>query len=395
MTDAPHSLWQPPCLRQDTTELEERRATWLELFYDLVFVAAIGQLSHYLGAHLAWNGVAAFALMFVPLWWCWVGATFYATRFDTDTLSDRLFAFIQIGIVVAMAVNAHQGLTEGSVGFALCYVLFRGLLVGQYLIAGYFIPKARPLVSWYSTGFTTSVGLWLISGWVPAPWRYLLWGLGLLVDFATPLSAGHLVRQIPPSMTHIPERVGLLTIIVLGESIIGVVNGLAELTWTPMAEVTAVLGLGIACCLWWLYFDSADSSPLTCMERGKMGVGLTWLYSHLPLTASLTMAGVGVEKLVETGPGVPPAAPERWLFCGAIAGALLVLAGIHWLSCWLGTRNFKQALTGYRLTAAVAILLMALLGESLPSLWIVALVAAICALQVVLELVYKQDLNPM
>jgi low temperature requirement protein LtrA len=67
------AIWQPPTLRQDSAEDSDRRATWLELFYDLVFVVTISQLSHYLSEHLSWLGVVSFMLFFVPIWWCWVG----------------------------------------------------------------------------------------------------------------------------------------------------------------------------------------------------------------------------------------------------------------------------------------------------------------------------------
>ncbi|MGF1457755.1 MAG: low temperature requirement protein A [Leptolyngbyaceae cyanobacterium] len=391
MPPVSRSLWQRPQLRQINEDSEERSATWLELFYDLVFVAAIGQLAHHLSSHLDGLGFAGFALMFIPLWWCWVGTTFYATRFDTDTLFDRLFTFFQMGIITAMAVNAHHGLAAGAMGFALCYALSRSLLIGQYQVAGYFIPRARALANWYSVGFGSSAALWLSSIWIPAPWRYALWSAGLLIDFATPLMAGHVVVKVPPSMSHVPERIGLFTIIVLGEAIIGVVNGLAELTWTPFAELTALMGLAIACSLWWLYFDSSDGSPLRSMQKGNVGTALTWLYLHLPLTASLTMAGVGLEKLLENGPAEQPATIERWLFCGAIAVALIALASIHWLTCTLGTPKFRRVLSSYRLTSASALLLVAVWGDNLTSFWLVSIAALACMVQVVLDLLRQRQ----
>jgi low temperature requirement protein LtrA len=81
------SIWQPTQLRQDHEEDAERRATWLELFSDLIFVTAIGELSHSLSSHLALTSLADFVICFVPIWWCWVGATFYASRFDNDSLT--------------------------------------------------------------------------------------------------------------------------------------------------------------------------------------------------------------------------------------------------------------------------------------------------------------------
>lgn len=380
------ALWQPPRLRRDGEDSRERRATWLELFYDLVFVAAIGQLAHYLSAHLSVAGLISFGLFFIAIWWCWVGATFYATRFDQDAIPDRLITFVQMGIVATMAVNAHHGLAEGSTGFALCYALFRGILVGQYLVAGACIPEVRALTTRYSLGFGSSVVLWFLSIFVPVPWRYGLWLVGLLLDLGTPLTAGRIVALVPPSLTHIPERIGLFTIIVLGESIIAVVNGLAELEWGFEATLTALLGLSVAFSLWWLYFDSADGSPLRSMQRGKMHIGLAWLYAHLPLAASLAAAGVGVGRMIENGPGLPPEAGERWLLCGAIALSLVVLSGIHWMTCTLGTPQFRKVLSTYRLVAAGGVGLIGLGGDQLSSLSLVAILAAVCALQVLLDL---------
>jgi low temperature requirement protein LtrA len=383
----PQAIWQPPTLRQDGLEDSDRRATWLELFYDLVFVATISQLSHYLSGHLTWAGVLGFGLFFVPIWWCWVGATFYATRFDTDGFFDRLFAFVQMVIVAAMAVHVHHGLGGGDVGFALCYGAFRGLLMFQYQIAAHFNPVTKPLIARYSWGFGLSILLWLTSVAVPAPWRYGLWIAGLLLDLGTPLLAGRLVVQLPPSLTHIPERVGLFTIIVLGEAVVGVVRGLGNLDWTLAAEVAAVLGLAIAFCLWWLYFDSVDGSPLKSVRRGKIGLGLAWLYAHLPLTAGIAMAGVGLEHMVANGPETPPEAAELWLFCGAIALTLTSLAAINWMTCSLGSLRFRRILSTYRLGSALFLLLLATLGSQLSSLSIVVWAAIACGAQVVFDLV--------
>lgn len=376
------AIWQPPTLRKDSTEEAERRATWLELFYDLVFVATIGQLSHALSEQLSWAGVGGFVIFFIPIWWCWVGATFYATRFDTDGLFDRLFTFIQMVIVAAMAVHVHHGLGEGDLGFALCYGAFRVQLVLQFQLAGYYNPIAKALVNRYSLGFSLSILLWLGSLLVPAPWRYGLWIAGLMIDLGTPLSAGKFLAQVPPSFTHIPERVGLFTIIVLGEAVLGVIRGLGSLDWTFAAEITAVLGLTIAFCLWWLYFDSVDGSPLKTLKDGKMALGLAWIYAHLPLTAGLAMAGVGLEHLIENGPKTPPETAEQWLFCGAIALVLAALATIHWMTYSLGTPEFRRVLSAYRMGSAFFILLLALVGHHLTSLQLVAWVAVACLVQV-------------
>ncbi|MEW6497372.1 MAG: low temperature requirement protein A [Cyanobacteriota bacterium] len=378
-------LWEPPRLRVSTDKEEERRATWLELFFDLIFVVAIAELAHYLDGHVSLSGFFGFVAVFVPIWWCWLGSTFYATRFDTDDLGHRLLTLLQMALVAALAVNVHHGLGESSVGFALSYIAFRSLLIVQYLSAGYFVPVARPLINWYVRGFAISVVLWILSIFVPIPWRFGFWIVGLIIDFATPLTAGRFMVQLPPSISHIPERLGLFTIIVLGESVVAVVRGVTQKEWDASSVVAALLGLSIAFSLWWIYFDSVDGSPLRGVKLGKMHIAMTWLYSHLPLAIGLAATGVGVDQIVSSEAS-NLSDGGRWLLCSAVALCLSVLALIHLITCTLGTTRQRKILSAYRLGAAVFILILAAFGSGLSAVVLIALVAIACIVQVVLDL---------
>lgn len=380
------SLWQPPRLRTAENADEERRATWLELFYDLVFVAAIAQVSHYLEAHITLAGFFSYVLLFIPIWWSWVGATFYATRFDTDDLGHRLLTLLQMVAIAVLAVNVHDGLGESSVGFALSYVGVRAILILQYISAGYFVPAARGLVKWYATGFSIAALIWLGSIFVPIPWRFALWGAALIVDFGTPLTAGKLVSKILPSFSHVPERLGLFTIIVLGEAVISVVRGVSELEWGILSAVVALLGMVIAFSLWWIYFDSVDGSPLQAMRVGNMGKGLTWLYSHLPLAIGIAATGVAVQHIIVSSKKelVLPDA-DRWLICASTAICLTALAVIHLITCTLG-RDRSKILAAYRMVSAVFVLGIAIAGVQLSPIIAMSLIAAACAVQVFLAL---------
>jgi low temperature requirement protein LtrA len=379
------AIFQPPKLRREECEDGERKATWLELFFDLVFVVAIAQLAHNFQEDFSFIGLLKLAILFVPVWWCWIGATFYDTRFDNDGLVDRLITLMQMAIAASLAANIHHGLDSSSVGFALSYIAFRGVLICQYIHAGYHVPQARPLTNWYAVGFTISIFFWLASVFIPLPWRYVLWGLGLMIDFATPLTAGTRVRQVPPNMAHTTERIGLFTIIVLGESIVAVVGGVSEIDWTPNSIAIALLGLSIVFSFWWMYFDTVDESPLHAMRTGKMRTALTWLYSHLPLAVGLTATGVGVEKMIQSI-GHDSTMEDKILFCLAVALCLLILSNLHWTSCELGQTKCKKILTYYRLGAAVFVLILALGSNVLSSLVIMILVALACAVQVVLDI---------
>ena len=178
----------PPRLRiYDADNGEPRHATWLELFYDLVFVVAVSQLAHKLSGDVSLQGFLGYAGLFVPLWWTWIGTTFYANRFDSDDTIRRVMMGLQMLAIAALAVNVHHAWGDTATGFAISYIVSRLLLIVEYLRAAKHIPQARPLVYPMTAGFSVGVLFWIVSLWVPAPGRFALWGIGLIIDFVTPL----------------------------------------------------------------------------------------------------------------------------------------------------------------------------------------------------------------
>ena len=122
---------------------KERHASWLELFYDLVFAAAVSQIG--LTLHDNTNSITAFLghiALFVPVMWAWVGLTFYSARFETDDLFHRLLVFLQMMGAAALTINIHGALAETSDKFAISYAAIRILLVFEYIRAGRKIPAA-------------------------------------------------------------------------------------------------------------------------------------------------------------------------------------------------------------------------------------------------------------
>ena len=250
---------------------EERHATWLELFYDLVFVVTISQLSHYLLHDVSLSNFFGFLFLFIPVWWSWIGTTFFATRFYSDDLGHRLLLLLQMGGAGAMAVNISGAFNNNLSGFALSYAFMRLILVIEYVRVFRTIKSsksANPLVKRYIIGFSIAAIIWLISAFVPfTEIRFALWTIGLTIDFATPISNSKLASKFAPHISHLPERMGLFTLIVLGESIVGIVNGLTEQIWDVYSVIEASLGLCISFSLWWLYFDSTRKITYTNSQR--------------------------------------------------------------------------------------------------------------------------------
>jgi low temperature requirement protein LtrA len=279
-------------------------------------------------------GFLSFVALFVPVVWSWVGVTFYSTRFATDDLTHRLLMLLQIAGTAFMAVSVHDGLGENSSWFALSYAIMRIILVIEYVRTKRHIPGARELTTRYSIGLSITAGIWFVSAFVPLPFRLFLWVLGMAIDIGTPLFfPRRLTVQFAPNVHHLPERLGFFTIIVLGISILGVVNGIAAHNWTLPSIICVGLGFGIAFSLWWVYFDTVDGSEIRALrEKNQIGIYLTWLYIHFPLIIGFTALGVSIEHIVLSNQALPLPSSDRWLLCISTFLCLLTLGIIQMTS---------------------------------------------------------------
>lgn len=318
------SWWQKPELRTDEDEGRERRVSWLELFYDLVFVVVISEIAHVLSIQVSWAGVLAYILLFVPAWWMWIGGTYYNDRFETADVSHRLSTFLQMIPVAALAVFAHDGTGKNAVPFAVAYAAGRVVILALWLRGGWHNAEFQPVAYRYAVGFALSAVFWIASIFVDSPLRFGLWAIALTIDLITPLwTLRHQVKLPDLSSSHLPERFGLFTIIVLGEVVAGVVRGLAAIKdFTLQAGLTGVLGIALAFGLWWIYFD------FIARRLAKPHIAWHWSYSylHLPLLMSFTAVGAGVQAvLISEKDGLTDS--ERWLIAVAV-GLSLVSVGL-------------------------------------------------------------------
>ncbi len=257
-----------------------RRATWLELFFDLIFVVAIGDLTHILNhtgeGHLDPLQFWQYVLAFIPLWWIWVSHTIYANRFDADDRKHRLATLFIMFLLIIISGLIDQRFLASFEAIIVCYA------GSKYIIAMmYFVSKHRHKESVHLTtpvGWVTLAGatISLASILFPAPQRYVVFYLGILFDLVAFLIflPRHL-QGIPVHTEHLIERVGLLTLILLGESVISLSTGLADISWTVERLVTAATGFVTISSIWWVYFDSFH-----LLSKQKLTTGHSVLYSH-------------------------------------------------------------------------------------------------------------------
>lgn len=242
--------WHPPRLHPPGEP--PGRVTWLELFYDLVFVVVISRLAHHLAEHPDARSLGEFLLLFVPVWWVWLSVAYYNERFETYDLSFRAMTLLQMLAVAGMAANAEEGLGRTATGFALSYAAARLLILLMWWRAGRHNPGARPVTDVYVRNFSVSVVLWTWAAFLSGPLALALKGAGLLIDLLTPLlTLRDQPRAFPAAARKLPERFGLFVIIVLGESLVGVVNGLADVVRPGgVALLRFVLGFALGFGLW-------------------------------------------------------------------------------------------------------------------------------------------------
>ena len=126
-------------------EENEIHASWLELFHDLVFAVVIYQLGQNLSHNLSVNGFVSYVILFVPIWWAWIGATFYATRSNVDNLFHRILILMQIAGAVSLTVNLQRAFDKTSIGFILSYIAIRTNLIIEHIRTGHKMSEAwRP-----------------------------------------------------------------------------------------------------------------------------------------------------------------------------------------------------------------------------------------------------------
>ncbi len=320
--------WQRPRLITADESGQERKVSWLELFYDLIFVIVISELSHYLSAHVSFAGALGYILLFVAAWWAWIGGTFYNARFETKDISYRLITYIQILPVAAMAIFAHDAVGNTAAPFALAYAVVRIVIICLWLRGGWHEPRFRPVSNRYAIGFSISVLLFVTSVFVPAPLRFALWGCGLLCDLVTPIMTLAQQARLPRlSNSKLPERFGLFVIIVLGEAIVGIIRGVAQQeSLTFVVAVRGALCMALVFGLWWVYFDFVARHVEFRQPRPGLWAMLAWGYLHLPLVMGIAAVGAGAINLLEDE---ILDADGRWLITAAIATALFAIGLIE------------------------------------------------------------------
>ena len=341
-----------------------RRPGWIELFFDLVFAAAIAQLSTPLDHDYSAYGIARFGFLLALVFLAWFGYTSFVTQFGVDDVVERVLIIAQVFLVAVMAANATDALSSrDAAGFGAAYGGVRAILALQYAR----VLRSRsvePFVRRRIVGLLTSAVLWTVSALLPVPERYFGWTLALFVDVVNSWPASRSTTASPPGATHFPERFGLLTIILLGEFVASVMRGIeSQMGWSFLAASAAVLSLGLGLAIWSCYSDGAVGWETRHVRSHRDVTRLrAWIALHFGLFLGIGVIGVGVRRAIALPPGGHFSAVEQWIICSATAAMIFVIMGIaatseqhcrvkrHWV--WLAQASIALAALAFALLSA-------------------------------------------
>ncbi|MEU7884524.1 low temperature requirement protein A [Microbispora bryophytorum] len=280
----------------------ELRVSTIELFFDLVFVFTITQLTSLLvgdftrqdGEGFAGQGTVQAVLIFGLLWWMYSGYAWLTNTVPPERAARRVLILCGMAGFLIMALAIPRTFSGSGVTFAVGYLVIVLVHGGLYLQATAAIARVVPFN-------LAATALIFAAAFADAPWNYALWTAALVLIWMSPIFIGQ--KGFPLHAAHIVERHGLLVIIVLGESIVAIGIGATDGHPGAALIVAALLGLALTASLWWVYFGRGESGPehalmrAEVVQRTRLILG-AYFYAHIPILLGVVATAAGIKKAV-------------------------------------------------------------------------------------------------
>jgi low temperature requirement protein LtrA len=277
----------------------EKRVSPLELFFDLVFVFALTQVTALMSDNPTWEGLGRGLLVLSLLWWAWAAYSWLTNYIAAEEDRERLLMFAAMGAFLVAALAVPHAFDDDALVFAIAYAVARWLHIFIFAEANDDVDAGEAIRRLARTALPAPA-LLIVAAFLEGPPQTLLWLLAFAIDFSGPFVFG--VRGFQVSAGHFAERFSLIVIIALGESIVAIAAGLTgELDAGVIGA--ALLGLVLACALWWAYFDVV---ALVAESRFRRTEGHaraliardSYSYLHLPMIAGIVLVALGVKKTI-------------------------------------------------------------------------------------------------
>jgi len=338
-------------MRPERRQLETVKP--LELFFDLVFVLGFTQCTALMASQPTWEGIGDGVLVLGTLWSAWVGYSWLTSVIDPEEGGVRLAIFAAMAGLLVAALCVPEAFEERAVPFVVAYGVVRGSHIALYLLVSRDDVALRRSVSGYAISSAVAVGLLLCASLTEGVGQEGLWAGAVLVDFVEPALFGVAGWTLMPA--HFAERHNLVIILALGESIVAL-GAATEVDLTAGVITAAVLGIGLASALWWIYFDVValvTGRRLTSAAEGRPRNTLardSYSFLHLPMVAGIVLGAFGLEETL-THVAEPLDAEPAFALLGGTATYLLAHVALR----------LRNARTLNRQRLALALVLLALI----------------------------------
>jgi low temperature requirement protein LtrA len=360
----------------------EQRVLPLELFFDLVFVFAITQVTGFLSADPTWVRLAEGVAILGALWWAWGCFAWLENTAASDEGAVRvvMLAAMAAMLIVSLAVPGAFG--DDGLIFGVAYFVVRALHIGMYRVVAREDPEQERLIRRLAASMLPAAALLVLAGFLDGTPRALAWVAALLVDYGGLALAGSSGWRVQPG--HFAERHGGIVIIALGESIVAIGVGAGGLELDAGIIVAALLGIAVAGALWWAYFDVVaivGERQLRTADAGRRAqlARDSYTYLHLPMITGIVLLSLGVKKTlahVDHDLELVPAAA----LCGGVALYLVALSAFKRRN--VGSFNWP------RLAAAALLIALAPLATLMPALASLGLVALVASALIAFEVAH-------
>jgi low temperature requirement protein LtrA len=356
----------------------EQRVTPLELFFDLVFVFAITQVSGFVSADPTWTRLIEGLAILAALWWAWVSYAWLGNTAGSDEGAIRVVLLAAMAAMLIVSLAVPGAFADNGLIFGVAYLAVRLLHLGAYVLLSREDPELRGAVGRLATSAIPGALLLVVAGALDGTPRALCWAAALTIDYGGLALQG--VEGWRVHAGHFTERHGLIIIIALGESIVSLGLGAGHLSLDARVVTGALLGIAVAAALWWAYFDVvaivAENRLRDAPYARQIRIARdSYTYLHLPMVAGIVVFAIGVKRTLEQS-GHLRVVPAVAL----CAGAALYLVALS---------AFKRRNVGSwnqpRLVAAAMLVALAPIATAVPALVSLAVVAAIACTLIAYE----------
>lgn len=253
--------WGPP--KKFDREIKERRISWLELFFDLVYVIAIARITHHLSLNISIGGFLEYASLFILIFWGWINGSLYHDLHGNEGLRTRLMTLWQMMIIAALAITIDHPTGKQYFNTTIVFMIMQLFITYLWWSVGIYDRSHRQYNKPYAITYLLALALMGISLLLSHEWLKALVPLVIICNYSPPFIAHRLLRRSSLDLnltSSMSERLGLFTIIVFGEVVLGVVNGISELDLTVISTwLKFAFAIAIVFALWWIFFTMASN----------------------------------------------------------------------------------------------------------------------------------------